>query len=149
VKKETTNGHRPAILCLIDFSEASRQALGWAAQEAVKQDTQLTVLYPYRLNQLSGKEDVVSLRHGIDAEAISNFEKIAKGTLDGANVKYEFRPEVGFINDRVFAHSHRKEFAMMVISKRMAVTNKENMAELIDLIKFPLVIIPQSLNDKI
>lgn len=140
--KETINGHKPAILCLIDFSEASRQALDWAAHEAAKQDSPLTVLYPYRLNQLKGKEDLVRLRNGLDAEAISNFEKIAKSTLDETNIQYEFKPEVGFINDRVFAHSHQKEFSMMVISKKMAVNNKENMAELIDLIKFPLVIVP-------
>jgi len=147
--KEIINGHKPAILCIIDFSEASRQALDWAAQEAVKQDTPLTVLYPYRLNQLKGKEDLVRLRNGLDAEAVSNFEKIAKGTLDETNIQYEFKPEVGFINDRVFAHSHRKEFSMMVISKKMAVNNKENMAELIDLIKFPLIIVPQNLTEKI
>lgn len=87
------------------------------------------------------------MRKGIDAEAITNFEKIAKETLGNANVSYEFRPEIGFINDRVFAHSHQKEFAMMVLSKRMAVNNKESMDELIDLIKFPLVIVPQSLAD--
>lgn len=139
----TTNGHRPAILCLIDFSEASRQALKWAATEAHKQDAHLTVLYPYRLTQLQGKDDLIKLRQGIDTEAIINFEKIAKETIGDAAIKYDFKPEIGFINDRVYAHSHRKEFAMLVISKRMAVNNKENMMELIDLIKFPMVIVPQ------
>jgi hypothetical protein len=149
VKNENTNGHKPAILCLIDFSEASRQALDWAAREAARLDTALTVLYPYRLNQIKGKGDLVSLRNGLDAEAVSNFDKIAKSTLSAAKVRYEFKPEVGFINDRVYAHSHQREFAMMVISKRMALNNKESMAELIDLIKFPLVIVPQSITEKI
>lgn len=138
------DAQKPAILCLIDFSEASRQTLKWAADEAHKQDAQLTVLYPYRLTELQGKHDVIKLRQGMDTEAISNFDKIAKETFHNPAVKYEFRPEVGFINDRIYAHSHKKTFAMLVISKRMAVNNKENMMELINLIKFPLVIVPQS-----
>jgi hypothetical protein len=141
--EQTTNRQKPAILCLIDFSEASRQTLKWAASEAHKRDAHLTVLYPYRLTQLQGKDDLIKLRHGIDTEAIVNFEKIAKETIGEALINYDFKPEVGFINDRVYAHSHRKEFAMLVISKRMAVNNKENVMELIDLIKFPLVIVPQ------
>ena len=138
------NGEKPAVLCLIDFSEASRQALKWAAEEASKRETHLTVLYPYRLTQLQGKDDIVKLRQGIDTEAILNFEKIARETLADPHVDYDFKPEVGFIKDRVFAHSHKKEFAMMVISKRMASNNRETMSELFDLMKFPLVIIPQS-----
>jgi hypothetical protein len=145
---KTSNNTKPAILCLIDFSEASRQALEWAAGEAQKQETRLTVLYPYRLNQLKGKNDLATLRQGIDAEAVLNFQKIAKETLDSVNVAYEFKPEVGFINDRIFAHSHRKEFSMMVISKHMAATNRDSMMELIDLIKFPLVIVPQTKTEK-
>lgn len=143
-KDQKTNGQKPAILCLIDFSEASGQALKWAANEAQKLDTHLTVLYPYRLTHLNGKDDLIQLRRGIDTEAVVNFEKIAKETLNGTVVDYEFKPEVGFMNDRIYAHSHKKEFAMLVISKRMAVTNKESMMELIELIKFPLVIVPQS-----
>jgi hypothetical protein len=137
-----TIGQKPAILCLIDFSEASGDALKWAAAEAQKQDTDLTVLYPYRLTQLQGRDGLVKLRQGIDTEAVVNFEKIARETLHGLPIKYVFKPEVGFITDRVYAHSHSKEFSMLVISKRMAANNRENIHELIDLIKFPLVIVP-------
>jgi hypothetical protein len=146
VEQQKSNGKHPSVLCLIDFSEASRQTLKWAAEEAWRKDTQLTVLYPYRLTQLKGRDGLSKLRQGLDTEAIFNFEKIAKETLEEIPVKYEFRPEVGFINDRVYAHSHSREFSMLVISKSMAVNNKENMMELIDLIKFPLVIIPQSVS---
>ena len=135
----------PAILCLIDFSEASRQALKWAAEEAFKQQTQLTVLYPYRLNQLHGRDGLAKLRQGIDTEAVVNFQKLAEETLNKIPIKYEFKPEVGFITDRVYAHSHMKEFSMLVISKHLAMNNKEYMMELIDLIKFPLTIIPQTI----
>jgi Universal stress protein family len=138
------NGQKPAILCLIDFSEASRQALTWAASEANKQQAQVIVLYPYRLKQMQGKDNLLKIREGINTEAIFNFEKIAKDTLIEAKVPFEFKPEIGFMNDRVYAHSHRKEFSLLVISKSMAMENKENMMELIDLIKFPLVIVPQS-----
>jgi hypothetical protein len=138
------DGQQPAVLCLIDFSEASRQALKWAGEEASKQHAQLTVLYPYRLTQLQGRDGLAKLRQGIDTEAIFNFKKLAEETLNEIPVKYEFKPEVGFITDRVYAHSHAKEFSMLVISKGMAVTNKEYMMELIDLIKFPLVIVPQT-----
>jgi len=142
--EEKTNGQTPAVLCLIDFSEASRQALKWAAEEAWKQHTQLTVLYPYRLNQLQGRDGLAKLRQGLDTEAIFNFQKLAEATLNEIPIKYEFKPEIGFITDRVYAHSHVKEFSMLVISKHLAATNREYMMELIDLIKFPLVIVPQT-----
>jgi hypothetical protein len=138
------NGQKPAVLCLIDFSEASGHALKWAGLEASKQDAQLVVLYPYRLTQLRGKEGLVKLRQGIDTEAIVNFEKIARENLHDIPVKYEFKPEVGFMTDRVYAHSHQTEFSMLVISKHMAMNNRESIGELIDLVKFPLVIIPQN-----
>jgi hypothetical protein len=138
------NGQPPAVLCLIDFSEASRQALKWAADEAWKQHTQLTVLYPYRLNHLQGRDGLGKVREGLDTQAVFNFQKLAEETLDGIPIEYEFKPEIGFITDRVYAHSHIKEFSMLVISKHLAIHNKEYMMELIDLIKFPLVIVPQT-----
>lgn len=141
---EKLNGKTPAILCLIDFSEASADALRWAGLQASKQDAQLVVLYPYRLTQLQGREGLVQLRQGLDTQATVNFEKIAEKTLDGLAVKYEFRPEVGFIPDRVYAHSNKKEFSMLVISKHMAVVNRDSIKEVIELIKFPLVIVPQT-----
>lgn len=143
----TTEFHsaiKPAILCLVDFSESSRAALEWSVREAQRQHSDITLLYPYRLNQSHRGEDLVKFRNGIAADAITNFEKTAKKTLDEAKIHYEFKPEVGFINDRVNFHSHRRDFAMLVISKSMAMTNRESMMELIDLIKFPLVIVPQN-----
>lgn len=142
--EQRLNGQKAAILCLIDFSEASSGALKWAGVEASKQGAHLVVLYPYRLTKLQGKDGLVKLRQGIDQDAIINFEKIAKQTLEDLPIKYEFKPEVGFIPDRVYAHSHQKEFSMLVISKRMAISNRESIQEVIDLIKFPLVIVPES-----
>lgn len=143
--EQQTKSKSPAILCLIDFSEASGEALRWAGLEASKQDAQLVVLYPYRLTHLQGREGLVQLRHGIDTAAIVSFEKIAEKTLDGITVNYEFKPEVGFIPDRVYAHSNKKEYSMLVVSKHMAVTNRESMREVIELIKFPLVIVPETI----
>lgn len=137
-------GFHPPILCVFDFSEASQRALVWAAEEARRLSTGLTVLYPYRLHEVDRKQDIVNLRKSLDKDAIARFEQVAHVALADSPVHYDFRPEVGFVNDRVFAHSNKNEIAMLVISKRMAVNNRESILDLIDIIKYPLVIVPSS-----
>ena len=47
-----------SILCAIDFSESSLNALKYAADLSARYNSHLTVLYPYRLLP-AGKEDVM------------------------------------------------------------------------------------------
>ena len=66
----------PSILCAIDFSDSSLQALQWAIPEAQKHNYHISVLYPYRLDQIRKKEDVLQSKKAMDVEAVEKFEPV-------------------------------------------------------------------------
>ena len=132
----------PSVVVLIDLSEASKEALRWAAHLATDHKANLLVLYPYRLTQLGTHEDLFQLRKNIEAEARSNFYKLAEGVLEKAGPPYDFRPEVGFINDRVNAYRQEKEVLSIVIGNKMAINNREALNELLEQLDAPLLIVP-------
>lgn len=134
----------PAVVVLIDFSDASKEALRWAAHVAIVHKANLLVLYPYRLTQLNTHDDLYMLRKNIEAEARANFNKLAEGVLEKAGPPYDFRPEVGFINDRVYAYTQQKEVLSIVIGNKMAINNREALNEMLEQLRTPLLIVPQA-----
>lgn len=135
---------KPSILSIMDFTESSLEALKWAADLAKKFDAHLTFLHPYRLNQLQKKEDMIWVKKKIDQDAASNFKKIANDLLKNQKIPYEFRSEVGFINDRVQEHARKNKTLFLVIGKDFAAENKEALNDLIAQTEVPLVIIPST-----
>lgn len=109
---------------------------------AINHKAKLRVLYPYRLTQLNGRDDVLQSKKNIEAEAKNNFVKLAEGLFNGNQPSYDFKAEVGFINDRVHSFTRHAEVLMVVISKRMANTNREALNELLDQLHTPLMIVP-------
>lgn len=130
-----------SILCAIDFSESSLNALKWAAEFSARFNTHLTVLYPYRLLQTS-KEDVVELKKKNVELATRKFEALENDYLNGKVTSFEFSPEVGFLTDRIEDHLRKNSILMMVIGKNMNSTNQENLDDLINQVKVPVVVIP-------
>lgn len=131
-----------SILCLIDFSEDSIQALRWTAELAMKLHAHLTIVHPYRLMHTDKKDDTVQAKKELDIKASKNFEKIAVDIFKDVSVTYDFRPEVGFIYDRVRDHSRRSKILFVAIERNFALNKKEALDELIRQIEVPLVIIP-------
>jgi hypothetical protein len=109
---------------------------------AVSLKTHLTIIHPYRLNQLNKKEDMVLVKKNIDLDATKNFEKIATNLLKNESVSYEFRTEVGFIQDRVQEHARKNNILFMVMGKKLVTSNNENLSDLMEQIEVPLVIVP-------
>ena len=140
-KVQVVKSNIQSILCVIDFSESSEHALNWAAAMAMKLNSHLTVVHPYRLNQLNKKEDMILLKKSIDVDALKNFEKIAKNLLKSGSLSYDFHVEVGFIQDRIQEHSKKNEIRFMVLGKKL-VSNSEILSELMEHIEVPLVICP-------
>jgi hypothetical protein len=134
----------PSILFLTDFSETSREALVWAETIASDRLANLKVIYPYRLTQLNGRDDVSQLKKKIEVEAQSKFAKLVEGVSKRPASQYDFRAEVGFMNDRVYSYTRRNEVMLVVISTRMANTNREALNEMIDHLQVPLLIVPQN-----
>lgn len=132
-----TNG----ILCTIDFSDSSKEALKWSAGLAEKLGCHLSILYTYRLvNKENG--EVSQMKKKIEEEAAKNFAVLEKEVLGGKGISYDFKSEVGFVDDRIEDHARKHKVSFLVIGKGILIRNKETFDELLDQLKAPLVIIP-------
>ena len=128
----------------MDFSESSSETLKWSVGMARTLKARLTILHPYRLNQLEKKEDIIGVKEKIEKDASKNFEEIANAILKNRPISFEFRSEVGFIHDRVQNYSRSNNILLLAIGKKLALSNKEILPELVEQIETPLVIIPSA-----
>lgn len=138
----------PSVLCVIDFSASSENALRSAVHLASGNQTHLTVLHPYRLTQAVKKEDLVKLKRDIDEEAALNFKKMSH-LLINLNVPFDFRAEVGFLTDRVQEHLRKNNVTLLVMNKHLALGSWEAFHELIDQLEIPMMIVPENKSMKI
>jgi hypothetical protein len=129
------------ILCTIDFSESSRQALCWSVALAKQLDAHLSILYTFRLFNVHNGE-VIEMKRKIEREAQEKFQSLEKECLLGKGISYDFKTEVGFISNRVKDHTNKNEVGFLVMSNKMNASNKESFDELAESIKVPLVIVP-------
>jgi hypothetical protein len=89
---------------------------------------------------------MVSVKKSIEQDAERNFERIANGLLKSCKVTYEFRSEVGFIQDRVQDHLRKNNILIFVIGKKLAFENKEVLDQLMEQTDVPLAIIPEKVS---
>jgi hypothetical protein len=129
------------ILCSIDFSESSKEALRWSVSLAKLLKTNLTILYTYRLLNSSNGE-VVQLKKRIEEEAIRSFAAIEKEILVPEGIRYSFKIEVGFVSNRVKDYDRKHGISFLVMGNKMNSFNKESFDELADSLQVPLVIVP-------
>lgn len=129
------------IVCTVDFSESSKEALKWAVSMAKVLQTHLIVLYTYRLlNSHNG--EAVELRKKIEEEAKLNFASFEKEILNGSGVAYEFKIEVGFISNRIRDYAKKNGISFLVMGNKTSSSNKESFDELAENTQVPLVIVP-------
>jgi hypothetical protein len=133
-----------SILTVIDFSESSKEVLKWAACMAEKLNVHLTILHPYRLNQLDKKEDMVGVKKKLERDAAQNFELVAHNLFSNQKVSFDFRVEVGFIQDRIQDYARRNNILFFVIGFNLIDGNEEILKEIENEIKIPLMVVPQS-----
>lgn len=132
------------ILCTIDFSDASKDALRWAVTISRQLKTHLTVLYVYRLvnGEAVKNGEAVQLKRRLEEEARTKFVTLEKEILDGQGVVYDFITEVGFVSDRIATHAKSKSVKFLVMDKNMGAGTRESYDELVRQIDVPLVIVP-------
>lgn len=141
-----TNNVGSSILCVIDFSDASKDALLAAVNIAGETKSSLTVLYPYRLNQPRNVTDVTQWKKSIDVDATNNFNRMSINLFKDSNVLWEFKPEVGFIGDRVEAYTQKYNVGLVVMSTHLSRASSEVFLEMLDKLKCPLLIVPEKHN---
>jgi len=113
---------------------------------ASKLNTHLTIIHPYRLNQLKKMEDMVLAKKSIDLEAEKNFEVIASSLFKNGAPSYDFHVEVGFIQDRMQDYCRKSDLLFIAIGKKL-VNNGDVLGELMEQLEVPLVIVPETKNE--
>jgi len=131
-----------SILCVIDFSESSKNALQWALENARIHKSHLTILYSYRLTHAQYGESIIALRKKIEDEAHKNFRVLEHDLLLDKQISYDFKTEVGFVADRVEEHAKKHPIDFLVIDKSIRMSNKESFDDLVEHMQVPLVIVP-------
>lgn len=116
-----------------------------AVKIALEKKGKLTVVFPFRLTSIDNIKDAQSLKMSHLNAATDRFsllEQWCKGIVD-----YEFCPEVGFVSDRIRAHTKNGNVELVVvgnglastISEEQTITLKQFIAEL----KVPFLIVPE------
>lgn len=129
------------ILFVTDVNDYAGDAIKMAVRAAEANDVPLTVLYPYRLTGVSGN---LASKSVIDVEATETLRKLAAPFLSDSKVDCEFRAEVGFMKDRVYAFSRKNQLGLLILSKSTAERHREGLNDLLDILDVPVLIVPQT-----
>jgi hypothetical protein len=75
-------------------------------------------------------------------EGLRKFKAVEKEFLEGSGISYDFKVEVGFVDDRIEEHMKINKISFLVMAKNMSVRNRESFDELVENLRAPLVIVP-------
>lgn len=138
------------MLCVVDFTEASMNALEVAARIANAVSAHLVVLFPYRLIDQEHSGDMTSLRRNLESRAKEKYLEWKEKLPEFTKASSEFLPEIGFMADRIGAHVRRDKIDMVVIGQELALSvNDIKHSALQTLIRnsqLPFVIVPAPVN---
>ena len=107
------------ILCPIDFSESSIEALKYALEIARKEHLGVTVLYSYRLIQTEQGEEILEFKNKVEAAAREKFSAVEKIFKNGVTTDHEFVIEIGFFSDCISRQIRTRPVTKIVIDNRM------------------------------
>lgn len=133
------------ILCALDLSDASLGVTKKAIELADGRKVRLTFLFSYRLVQPLGST-LAEYRNTIERKARQDFDAFMSKIKIKSSVSYEFRPEIGFLSDRIDAFIANHDVELLVIGQELVDTiNKHkgfSLEQHIDPDRIPLVIVP-------
>jgi hypothetical protein len=133
------------ILCAIDFSTSTLRVMEAAFGAANTNNTDVTILFVYRLVQTSG--GLTEYKKNMEAQARKNFDALVKQMRIKDLVKYEFRSEIGFLTDRIEDYVHKNAIGLIVLSQHMADTVNDHqgltLKDFIGSTKVPFLIVSE------
>lgn len=141
VSIQSMNVVQKKVLCAIDFSNPSHQALKWAVDFSRSIGCNLAVLYSYRLTRRVN-EDILALKKKIELEALDHFTQFEAEYLANVSLTYEFKVEIGFIADRVEDFASKNEISFIVMDKTVYTRTRDTFDELLELAHVPVIIVP-------
>jgi hypothetical protein len=138
MEEYTEDGLKKAtsILCIVDFSQSSERALSWAICLAKQINAHLIILHAFRLLLQEGNP--VQLAKAQSEKAFINFHIIEKRFFQSCQITYEFKAEIGFIVDRIEAHSSDRTIDLLVVDKKQ---ESGVFDEIFQRVKIPIAII--------
>jgi hypothetical protein len=128
------------ILCTLDFSDSSQNALRLGIMLAKKLNAHLTLLYTFRLIKMP-LDEAVGFKNNMEREAIKNFSMIEKDFLKNSGVTYDFKSEVGFMAHRVEDLIRKQNIDFLILDKNQP-GNREALDELISKVSVPMILVP-------
>jgi nucleotide-binding universal stress UspA family protein len=109
-----------SFLCALDFSDEADKVLKVASDLSVKHGAHLTILFPYRLLPTESKDEAHTLKQKILSNAQRMFDDLdGKLRLTG-RVNFDFKPEIGFLSDRIELRARKHDVDMVVLSNHQA-----------------------------
>lgn len=111
-----------SIICPVDFSESSVNALAFALDIAQSNQSELVVLYTYRLISGSNDKQVankVTLKKEQEEIASKRIEELKEHFPEFAKVKHTFLAEVGFISDRLAMAIEKYNADLVVLTENI------------------------------
>ncbi|MEO8474657.1 MAG: universal stress protein [Chryseolinea sp.] len=130
-----------SILCVVDFSEGTREALMWAVFFSTEYGARLTILYSYRLTR-GLEEDVFEWKKRREQDIGDKFLAYETELLLGTSLNYEFKMEVGFVVDRIEEFTRRNRVSFIIIDKPICVSNRQAFDDLLEQMTVPVMIAP-------
>ncbi len=141
------------ILCTVDFSDSSIDALKWAFDYAKRTQAKVTVMYCYRLIALMDDEETSGLKRNKEEEATKMFKEFETKHLNGQPVTYKFITEVGFFHFRIEMFLQKNPIGLLVMGNSTVQKFDEYKAIGFDKFlmnsKVPVVIVPQGYEEPI
>ena len=143
--------NQKTILCALDFSESSLQALKWTLKLAQLTHAQVTVLFCYRLIAAVDDEQTLDLKRNMENEALKKFNEIEKKVIKDQAISYKFVAEVGFFSSRIEMFIRKSPVALLVLGNSIIQNFDEyknfSFEEFLKNSNVPVVIVPDASSD--
>jgi nucleotide-binding universal stress UspA family protein len=142
---------KKSILCPIDFSKSSVNALQYAIELAKKEHSGITVLYSFRLIQPKNGEGVVSFRKKMEKTALEKFTGLEKYFETDKQVDHRFLVEIGFFSDSIASQVRKNAISKVVIGNDMyplindhIIGHHQPMTSYLNSLRIPLIVVPEN-----
>ena len=141
------------IICPIDFSDHSAQAIAAAVNIAQPNGSELVILYTYRLVGIEHTDihDKISFRQYREELATKKMHEMVMQYPQLSDIRYTFLTEIGFLRDRVFLAVKKYSIDLVVLSEDIQVRLKEKWGtseeDLLNQLHCPILLVPSAIGD--
>ena len=128
-------------MCIIDFTESSNSAIGWAILMCQQLRAHLCILHTYRLLP-SKTGELTNWKKNREEEAQQKFNILEKQHLIGKGLSYEFKMEIGFVADRLEEYAKYNNLDFIIMDNKTDFSGYETFHALFNHLPAPILLIP-------